>query len=463
MLAVCITNNTLALYTQSIEQVFDVKSSQQLYEPQTVAELQTIVQSAYYKNYKISVVGAGKSQGGQTISSHSNSYRIDLHKFNKLICLNIQQKLVTVQAGMTWKRLQEHIAPHGLAVKTMQSYNDFSIGGSISVNVHGQDISTGQIVSTILSLKILLSNGTIITASPDKNSDIFYAAVGGYGLIGIIVEATLQLTDDIIIKRHAEVIKTASLTDHFNEHIRNNPTIEFYSARFSVGSSDFMKHALVITYSKGAPRLQNYQLLPTKQGYLVKWMIQATGCLPIFKNLRFPLEQLILNQAELTSRNNFFNYSIQGLPQNSDHFEYILQEYFLPYDHVTSFIEQFAKLTKHYDINVLNVTGRHVHKDTKSLLSFSPHNDMCALVVYIKLPKTCQAQSILTTWTQLMIDEAIKHGGTYYLPYHLLATQYQFETAYPRWSEFLAIKRQYDPHAMFSNLLYEKYYKKIYN
>lgn len=164
-----------------------------------------------------------------------------------------------------------------------------------------------------------------------------------------------------------------------------------------------------------------------------------------------------MQQPEITSYNNFLNHSILGLPQNDHAAEYILQEYFLPYNRLTSFIQQFRQRVQQYSINVLNVTARHVFKDTESLLSFSPHADMCALVVYIKLPKTQQARQIITEWTQHLIDDVIIHQGTYYLPYHLLATQKQFEIVYPQWSKFFDIKKMYDPYCVLSNQLYESY------
>lgn len=80
-------------------------------------------------------------------------------------------------------------------MKAMQSYNDFSVGGSIAVNVHGQDLSTGQIISTIISLTVLLPTGDIITVNRKKNYDLFQAFV-----------------------------------KHFDQHVRNNKDIAFYSA-----------------------------------------------------------------------------------------------------------------------------------------------------------------------------------------------------------------------------------------
>lgn len=439
--------------------LFEITHSGKTLSPHTSTELQRLLKNATLQGKTIAIVGAGKSQGGQTFSTQAGAYRVSLDNMNKLLTIDTRKKTVTVEAGMTWKQLQEYIAPHGLAVKAMQSYNDFSIGGSVSVNVHGQDPSVGQIISTIISMQVLMPSGEIITASRVKNKQLFGAIIGGYGLIGIILSVTLQLTNDVLLERHTQTIPTSSLVEYFNSHIINNHDIEFYSARFSVGASDFMKKALVITYKKLTRQTDAaIPLVPTQQSSIVRLGLKLTGAIPYAKTLRLYFEQFMHKRPHITSRNNFLNDSILKLPQNTGSVEYILQEYFLPYGKVDHFIEGFSQLVQEYSINVLNVTARHVRYDTQSLLSFAPRENMCAFVVYIKLPRTESAHQTITKWTRKVIDRVIEDQGTYYLPYHLLATHDQFTTVYPEWDRFVNIKQQYDPQGILSNALYEHYF-----
>ena len=55
------------------------------------------------------------------------------------------------------------------------------------------------------SLKVVLADGTIVEASQTQNADIFNGVIGGYGGLGVIVEATLELTDNMKVKRHTEM------------------------------------------------------------------------------------------------------------------------------------------------------------------------------------------------------------------------------------------------------------------
>ncbi|MGH9932714.1 MAG: FAD-binding protein, partial [Pyrinomonadaceae bacterium] len=104
------------------------------------------------------------------------------------------EKTITVEAGTRWRQIQEHIDSANLAVKIMQSYANFTVGGSLSVNAHGRYVGLGPVILSVKSLQIVLADGAIVEASPTHNPDIFNGVIGGYGGLGLIVEATLELT-----------------------------------------------------------------------------------------------------------------------------------------------------------------------------------------------------------------------------------------------------------------------------
>lgn len=439
-------------------QLFDMSSSQQQYAPESVESVCELVKMAVMHGATISIVGAGKSQGGQTYSGRSG-YRVSLHKMNRLIALDTIAREVTVQAGVTWRQLEEIIAPHGLAVAAMQSYNDFSIGGSLSVNVHGQDLATGQIIRTVVSCKVVTAQGNSITVSRTEHPELFAAVIGGYGLCGIIVEVTLKLLPDVMLERHVTVIDVKDFVQHFATQIKGDSQIEFYSARFVVAPHHFLEKACVITYRKAALcEAPPYTLTPVVASSLMQKLFSLTASYPWIKDVRYWVSQTFFSKGtESISRNNFLNYSIAGLPQNTSSRRYILQEYFIPYRAVMPFVDALREKSLQYDINLLNVTARHVYSDTESLLSYAPDEEMCALVLYLAVDRNERSYEIVARWTEKVIDAALQCGGSYYLPYQLLASQEQFEAAYPRWREFCAFKRRVDPKGVFSNSLYEKY------
>jgi FAD/FMN-containing dehydrogenase len=64
----------------------------------------------------------------------------------------------------------------------------------------------------------------------------------------------------------------------------------------------------------------------------------------------------------------------------------------------------------------------------------------------------------VANWTRQLIDLAIAHQGSYYLPYQIHVSREQFLAAYPRAEAFFALKRRVDPINKFRNKLWDAYY-----
>lgn len=105
----------------------------------------------------ISIGGGKNSQGGQT--AYENSLHLDMTQLNNVIEFNPADMEITVQAGMRWRDLQSVIDPYNLSIKIMQSYANFTVGGSLSVNVHGRYMGEGPIIRSVKAFKIILASG----------------------------------------------------------------------------------------------------------------------------------------------------------------------------------------------------------------------------------------------------------------------------------------------------------------
>lgn len=213
----------------------------------SLEQLADIVKKAAASGYKLSLAGTRKSQGGQTVDVRSTT--LVMSNLNKVISFDKKNKRIAVQAGMTWKELLPILNEAGLSIKTMQSYCDFGIGGSLGVNCHGQDIHNTCLSESVESIKIMVADGSIMEASAEKNAELFRLAIGGYGLFGIITEVTLRLTDNMILQKKAEVIKTSDYPNYFETTVKHNKNVALHSARLTVAPNELLTQALIITYT----------------------------------------------------------------------------------------------------------------------------------------------------------------------------------------------------------------------
>lgn len=441
-------------YAVSIHDVSQVVTAQvrAIHAPATESELSQIVKAA---QGQIAIAGGRFSQGGHIWVP--NGTVIDTTYLNKIIHLDIATKTITVQAGIRWRDIQAAIAPHGLAVAVMQSYNDFTVGGSLSVNVHGRDIAYGPMIETVLSIKVLCADGSIVTANRTENYDLFRAVIGGYGACGIITEATLALTDDVKIERKTERMTLKDYRNYYFREIYKNPNVVFHNA--NIYPNEFRDILCVTWYRTNRPLTITSPLMPT-QSYYPKEMLagQILQRIGITKKWRLSLEQKMMYTNEpVVMRNYEMGATVASLEPFTRFFSTnVLQEYFVPLDKLEDFVEALGLIVRAYGVNILNVSIRYVPQNDESLLSYATQESF-SFVIYLNFMNTASGYAYAQEWTQRLINLVGNLGGTYYLPYQLFATKEQFEKIYPGRNALKQIKQQYDPAGKFSNSFIKKY------
>ena len=420
-------------------------------KPKSVEELAHIL--AISKG-PISVAGGRFSQGGHI--AYPQGLVIDMTDLKAIKHFDPLAKLITVETGIRWRDIQQAINPYNLSVKVMQSYNDFTIGGSLSTNIHGRDINYGPLIETIQSIKVLLGDGTIVEASRAENGDLFSAAIGGYGALGIIIEATLSLTDNIKMVREIKQVPIAEYARHFFHEIKNNPQAVLHNG--NLYPNDFKTVGSITWYKTNQALTENSPLRPYEKFYPMQMLgEQVLRRVTPLKKIRPSLEFKLFNEKSVNWRNYEMSRTVNTLePLVRFPTTTVLQEYFIPVNNIIPFIDQLREITQKRGINIINASIRYVPQNAHSVLSYAPQESF-AFVLYINIVNTNEKLKIAEGWTRELIDAAIQSGGTYYLPYQLFGTQEQMLKSYPRLPQFIEIKRKYDPSNKFSNSFVKKY------
>lgn len=421
--------------------------------PTTNEEIRAAVRA---NNGPISIGGGRYSMGGQTATEHA--LQIDMRDFNKILKLDVPARTITVQAGARWRDIQDEIDKHDLSIRIMQTYSNFTVGGSLSVNVHGRYIGEGPLVRSVVSIKIVLPDGREITASPTENTDVFFGAIGGYGGLGVITEATLRLVPNTKLRREVEVIPVARYAEHFRDKIRDADDVvlhngDIYPPEYaSVRLETWRRTERPLTIAaRLIPRGQKYWLEPTA--------ISSISMLPFGSELRAKVLDPLVNKKDLVVWRNYeASYDVAQLEPTTPRllWTYVLQEYFVPVARFDEFVPKMRAILKAHDVNVINVSIRHAQSDPGTLMRWAPE-EVFSFVIYYKQSTTAAATRRVGEWTRELVDAALSVGGRYYLPYQLHATQAQFDRAYPGAKEFLALKRRVDPTNKCRNKLWDKY------
>jgi FAD/FMN-containing dehydrogenase len=415
-----------------------------------------IIQAVRTHAGPISIGGGRYSMGGQTASL--GALQIDMRQFNRILVFDSVGKTITVQAGARWQQIQERIDPANLSIKIMQTYANFTVGGTLSVNAHGRYVGLGPVIRSVRSLHVVLADGTLVEASPATHPEIFYGVIGGYGGIGVITDATLELADNVRVRRQHLVMPVSAYKAYFVQHVRDADGVIFHNA--DLYPPDFRTVNAVSYVETTAPVTIPERLQPPHQSYgRDRFMFSVISEWPFGKQFReHILDPLLFRTEPVSWRNYEASYDVAELePSSRTQSTYVLQEYFVPVEHFDDFVPKMRSVFQHRRVNVINVSIRHAKPDPGSLLAWAPRETF-AFVVYYKQGTSAAARRAVGEWTRELTDSVLSVGGSYYLPYQPQATREQFLRAYPRASEFFALKRRLDPTNKFRNTLWDKYY-----
>lgn len=423
-------------------------------KPQSTSE---VVQALKQHTGKVSVGGGHYSMGGQTAAEHT--LHLDMREFDSILFFDAQSKVITVQSGITWRKIQEFIDPHNLSVMIMQTYANFTVGGSLSVNVHGRYMGQGPIVLSVLAMQVALADGSLVRATPVENAELFYGVIGGYGGLGIITEVTLQLTDNERVKRHDVVMPIADYPAYFFSTIRSDSSQVFHNA--DIYPNGYRKiRAVSYTRTTDAVTVP-HRLKPVQEKYAFnRFAFKVIAGSGFGKWLRQHMIDPLMNMGNPVEWRNYeASYDVMELePRSRKKQTYVLQEYFVPVDSFGTFYPQLTSVLKKHRVNVINISIRHARKDPGTLLAWA-NREVFAFVIYYRQGTDDDSRQQVGEWTRELTESALLCGGTYYLPYQLHATPQQFERAYPNLPAYIALKKQVDPNYRFRNKLWDTYLK----
>lgn len=422
-------------------------------------QLVELVRRAAREGKKISISGAHHSMGAHTI--YPGGIVLDMLAFNRMF-LDETRKILTVGAGARWADIIPFLDQHGSAVAIMQSNNDFSVGGSLSVNCHGWQNDSPPIASTVESFRLLQASGEVVRCSRTENRELFSLVLGGYGLFGVMLEVELRVVPNEFYEAEAHPVKPADYNRLYHELTSNNRDVGMAYGRISVAPSAFLEEAEITLLRRrpgSGPVTGTLAMLPASQ---LRRTVFRSGAESSFgKNLRWWLEQRMGETAgKLLSRNQIMNEPSNTYATRDPAATDILHEYFIPAARLGEFIERIRPVLLRHKPDLLNITVRNVEPDKDTFLRYATE-EVFGLVLLFNQRRDAAGEAAMQAVTRDLIDAALASGGRYYLPYRAHATEEQFLQSYPQAREFFAAKRRYDPAGIFENTFYLNYGKPL--
>lgn len=406
----------------------------------------------------VNIGSARHSMGGQAIPRNGTAINLE----NAFVEIDSDKQTYLVHSGARWSQVIKALDAQGWSPKVMQSNHDFGVAATYSVNAHGWPVPYGPMGSTVRSLRMMLPTGEVITCSRNENSELFGHAMGGYGLIGLIIDMEVEMVRNSRLQPTYEVMPSTEFSGAFKQVIED-PTVTMAYGRLNVERASFFEQALLVSYRETADQ----DNLPAASGS--GWMSHVAS-----RVYRWQLGNEHMkafrwwNETSLgprmgggaATRNSLINEPVVTLDDRDPNRTDILHEYFVGFDQFDAFVEACQSVIPASYQEFLNVTLRYIAQDDESTLSYATEPRIAAVMSFSQ-ELTARAEIDMQRMTQELINRIAAIGGAYYLPYRPHATVDQLTRVYGKAPEFAAAKRDIDPDLVLRNNLWDAYLEKL--
>jgi FAD/FMN-containing dehydrogenase len=426
-------------------------------EADVIARLRKELKDAASLKRPVCVSAARHSMGGQSLPRNGQAITLDLN-----ICEpDATRKTFRVHAGTRWYQVIEHLAKIGFSPAVMQSNSDFGVASTFSVNAHGWPVPFGPFGATVRALRLMLADGTIITCSRSENPELFGLAMGGYGLVGIIIDLEVDMVENLWLRPTFDRMPANTFAAKFYAATRD-PNIKMMYGRLNVARETLFSDALMVSYRTEPAPASGLPPVSRGGGFMSAFardLYRAQTGWEAVKNVRWFAETVAgpALSSGLATRSNLMNEPVVNLESSDRSRTDILHEYFVAPERFNEFVDGCRRIIPKAEAEFLNVTLRYVARDETSVLSFAK-TDRIAAVMSFSQAMTPEGEADMIRTTEALIEMVGGIGGSFYLPYRLHARGDQIERIYPRVAHFIERKKQYDPRLLFRNLMWDMYF-----
>lgn len=163
-----------------------------VYRPSTVDGVCAVFGQSRRSGRSVGLRGAGRSYGDASLNAEGIS--LDLTRMKRILAWNPETGIIRVEPGVTIQQLWQYTIEDGWWPNVVSGTMFPTLGGAAGMNIHGKNNwKAGPIGDWIQEFELLTLTGETKVCSRSQNAELFHAAIGGFGMLGILTRLDLQL------------------------------------------------------------------------------------------------------------------------------------------------------------------------------------------------------------------------------------------------------------------------------
>jgi len=416
----------------------------------------------------VAIAGGRHAMGGQQFLA--NGWLLDTRTHDHVRDFDPARRTVTVDSGMQWPDLLAFLSTTwdesgaGLTIAQKQVGADrLSLGGTLSANAHGCALSRPPVVDDVERFTLMDAGGREQTIDRGGNRNLFRLAVGGYGLLGLITDVTLRLVERQKLERVVTEERIDDLARILDERARaGHPYARMLLAIDPADDAGFLRAGVLTSY-RPVPATTP---IPPDQRVLAP--ADRRALLLLAHRDPAAASREYVRHYLATSGQIHWSDSLQRSDyQNGYHTEIDRElgrgtggsetraQLNVPRERLAELALSAGAILRAARVPVVEASVRVVEPDLESFLPWARDRFAC-LALDLHVDHTPPGIDRVADACRRLIDAALDLGGTFYLTYDRFATRAQIEAAYPRFPEFLRLKRIIDPEERFQSDWYRR-------
>ncbi len=464
--------------------------------PMSVDDVCAAVAQAARHSQSLSVSGGRHAMGGQAFAT--DALHLDMTGLAQVIDTDAERGLLHIGAGATWPRILEAAnamrgpsaapgrpkpltAPSGgserserggpdgraWAVRQKQTgVDEVTLGGSIAANAHGRGLLMPPLVDDIESLVVVDAQGRALRASRDQNTELFSLVVGGYGLFGVVVSATLRLVPRQRVQRLVDVLDLRDAMQAVRRRVDDGCTYGDFQFVIDPADRGFLTRGVFACYrpvddprddegdgdvDAGADLSSNAWLELLRLAHADKaaaFKLYAQHYLGTHGRTYWADAMQLATY--IPSYADFLARADGAEPSSAPRETLVIGEHYVPRDQIAAYMERAREVLLRTGCEVIYGTIRSIVREQTSFLPWA-RDDYACVVFNLRTPHTDAGRERTAQAFRGLIQAALELDGSFFLTYHRHATREQLLHAYPRLPAFLARKLEHDPGEVFQS------------